>query len=256
MEENLLSAEAWVRRHGLADTAATPALATRLAARYRARLGSSVIIAVLFLVASAVQAYQLTTSGSPVAVAVLAVFTVGLVVAQFLLDRWVRRVDQQVGATLARRATHPVHPGWRAVVGWAHATLLLCAFLVAVAFAVAALTVDDSLVRYAALVLLTGVCGVGAVIAIQLRHLLANPVVADDEVSLTADVIMRIEDARDGNVPSVLWALPVVLLSGMAPGWWTAAAFAFTVAGVIGVVVVQVKSPNKGTMARRLVGVQ
>jgi hypothetical protein len=125
-----------------------------------------------------------------------------------------------------------------------------------VALAVSALAVSDSLVRYAALVLLTGVCGVGAVVVVQVRHLLARPVVADDEASLTADVIMRIEDARDTNAPSMLWSMPMVLLFGTAPAWWGAAAVAFLVVGLIGQVVVEMKAPGTGAAARRVVGVR
>ena len=187
---------------------------------------------------------------------VLAAFAGAMLVVQVQLDRWVRRVDQRVGATLSRRATYPVHPGWRALVGWSYAALCLATFLGAVALAISALTVADSVVRYAALVLLTSVCGIGAVAAVQLRHLLVRPVVADDEASLTADVVMRIEDARDTNVPSVLWSLPVVLLVGTAPAGWSAAAFAFMIAGLIGLVVVQVKTPSSGAVARQVVGVQ
>jgi uncharacterized integral membrane protein len=251
---------AWLRRHDLDDALATSVLATRLAVRWRARLVGSVMLALLFVVAAAVQAYQMVTENNgalrPLLLVVLAVFVAGQVVTQFLLDRWVRRVDQRVGATLSRRATHPVHPGWRSVVGPSHAALGIGSFLGAVALAVSALTVTDPMVRYGALVLLTGVCGVGAVVVVQVRHLLSRPVVADDAASLTADVIMRIEDARDTNVPSVLWSLPVVLLFGTAPGWWGAAAFAFMFAGLIGLVVVQMRTPGSGATARRVVGVR
>ena len=251
---------AWLRRHELDDALATPVLAMRLAVRWRARLVGHIMLALLFIVAALVQTYQVTTKDygplRPTLLVVLAVFVGGQLATQFLLDRWVRRVDQRVGATLSRRATHPVHPGWRSVVGWPHAALGLGSFLGAVALTVSAFTVTDPVVRYAAFVLLTGVCGVGAVVAIQLWHLLARPVVADDEASLTADVIMRIEDARDTNVPAVLWSLPMVLLFGMAPGWWGAAAVAFMLAGLIGLVVVQVKTPGSAATARQVVGVR
>ncbi|GAA0943064.1 hypothetical protein [Virgisporangium aurantiacum] len=251
---------AWLRRHELDDALATSVLATRLAVRWRARLVGSIMLALLFIVAALVQTFQLTTEDygplRPTLLVVLAVFVGGLVVTQFLLDRWVRRVDQRIGATLSRRATHPVHPGWRSVVGRSHAALGIGSFLGAVALAVSALTVTDPVVRYGALVLLTGVCGVGAVVAVQLRHLLSRPVVADDAASLTADVIMRIEDARDTNVPSVLWSLPMVLLFGMAPGWWGAAALAFMLAGLIGLVVVQMRTPGSAATARQVVGVR
>ena len=44
---------------------------------------------------------------------VLAALVVGLLLAQSLLDWWVRRVDRRAGATLPRRAAHPIQLGWR-----------------------------------------------------------------------------------------------------------------------------------------------
>lgn len=249
-------ARAWLRQHGLDEAGATPVLAARLAVRRGARLAHSLALAGLFIAAALVQVYQRFDGGAPTLVALLVAIAGGLIATQFLVDRRVRGVDQRMGAMLTRRAAHPIPPGWRAVLGRPHATMGLCAFLGAAALAVSALTVPDTSVRYAALVLLTGVCGVGAVTAVQLRHQLTRPVVADDATSLTADVIMRIEDARDASAPSVLWALPVVLLFGTAPAWWGAAALVFVLAGSIGLVVVNVKTPGSGVTARRVVGVR
>jgi hypothetical protein len=231
-------ARKWLRRHGLDEAGATPVLAARLAVRRSARLGHSLLLAGLFIAAALVQTYQLFDDGRPMLVALLAVVAAGLLVTQFQLDRWVRGVDQRMGTTLSRRAAHPVPQGWQTVLGRPHAGLGLAAFLGAAALAVSALPP----VGATALVLLVAVCGVGAVDVMRLRHLLTRPVVAEDATSLTADVIMRREDARDTSVPSVLMALPVVLLFGTAPGWWGAAAMAFAVVGSIGLVVVQLKT--------------
>ena len=245
--------EQWLQRHGLAPAQATPVLVARLAVRRRARLVSHIMLAGLFVMAALVQAYQMSNPRHS-ALVVPAIAAGGMLVTQFLLDRWVRRVDAEAGATLSRRVTHPVHPGWREILGRPYAVLAAATFAGAVALSVSALAVSAA--RSAAVVLLTGVCGVGALAAVQVRHLLARPVVADDEASLAADVIMRIEDARDTNVPAVLWSLPVVLLAGTAPGWWMVAAFAFMLVGLAGLVAVQAKLPGSGAVARRLVGVQ
>jgi hypothetical protein len=243
----------WLRQHGLDEAGATPVLAARLAARRSARLGNSLLLAGLFIAAALVQVFQMGNPGKPLLVALLTAVAGGLIATQFLLDRWVRGVDRRMGATLARRAAHPVQPGWRAVLGRPHAALVLIAFVGAVALAVSAVVVSET--RWPALVLLTGVCGVAAVAAVQMRHLLTRPVVADDATSLTADVVMRIEDARDTSAPSVLFALPVVLLFGQAPAWWGAVAMVFLVVGTISLVVVQVKTPRSGAMARQVVGI-
>jgi hypothetical protein len=250
MDQNLKAAEQWLRRHQLSGAGATPMLATRLAVRRKARLIGHVMLAALFIVAALVQASEVL--GGTRLIGVLAVMVAFPVVAQFGLDRWVRRVDRRMGATLTRRAAHPVQPGWRQVIGRSYAILGLAGFAGAAALAASALAVSD--IRYQALVLALGVAGVGVVAAVQMRHLLVRPVVAEDETSLTADVVMRIEDARDGSVPAVLWSLPVVLLVGTAPGWWAVAAFTFLFAGVIGLGVVSAKTPCVGAMARRVVG--
>ncbi|MCQ0017353.1 hypothetical protein [Actinomadura madurae] len=56
--------------------------------------------------------------------------------------------------------------------------------------------------------MLISLAGVGAGLLAQLRHVLASPAVAEDEASLTADVIMRVEDARALVTPSLVWSLP------------------------------------------------
>ncbi|WDZ83944.1 hypothetical protein [Micromonospora cathayae] len=74
--------------------------------------------------------------------------------ARSLLDRWVRQVDRRAGATLSRRAAHPVRLGWRTVLGWPRAAFAVTTFAGAVALAIAALPRPDSTTRYAAVVLL------------------------------------------------------------------------------------------------------
>ena len=90
--------------------------------------------------------------------------------AQSLLDWWVRRVDRRAGATLPRRAAHPVRLGWRTVLGRPHAAFAVTTFAGAMALAVGALTVPDPTAQYAAVVLLIGLCGVAAGMVVQLRQ--------------------------------------------------------------------------------------
>jgi hypothetical protein len=85
---------------------------------------------------------------------------------------------------------------------------------------------------------------------LRLRHVLARPVVAEDEASLTADVIMRVEDARELTSPAVLWSLPVVLLFGSAPGWWNAASLAVVILGLVALVAIHARAPRCATTAR------
>ncbi|MET7338578.1 hypothetical protein [Nonomuraea sp. NPDC005650] len=258
---NIRSAGSWLAQHGLGDGPPTPLLATRLAARSRARLLSSVLVAVLFVAAALAQVSGLrakSESGGPgpggsTPVLVLGASIVGLLLARTLLDAWVRRVDRRAGAALARRVAHPVQPGWRDLLGRPYAALAGSTFAGALALGASALAVGEGTTRQAAVVLLVAVVGVGAGAVLQLRDLLARPVVAEDEVSLMADVIMRIEDARENNAPSVLGALPVVLVFGFAPGWWNAAALGVMVLGLAAHLAAHARTPCAAATARHLV---
>jgi len=91
----------------------------------------------------------------------------------------------------------------------------------------------DGAARYAAVILLIGLCGAAAGTAVQLRHVLTHPVVADDEGSLKADFLMRVEDAREVGLPTVVWSLPVVSVfdNGLDP--WNTGWLAFVILSVI-----------------------
>jgi hypothetical protein len=247
-------ARTWLLQHGLGDGPPTPLLTARLAVRWRARILGSVLQAVLILGAALALAFGGVGSHRPTPVLALSALIVALVLARTLLDAWIRRVDRQAGAALARRAAHPVQPGWRALLGRPHAVLVAGTFVGAFALGASALVVGEGTARYAAVVVLVAVVGVGVGEALQLRELLARPVVAEDEVSLMADVIMRIEDARESTVPTVLWSLPVALLFGSAPGWWNAASVGFVVLGMAAYIAVQFRTPGAAAVARKVVG--
>ncbi|GGK91672.1 hypothetical protein Sme01_54020 [Sphaerisporangium melleum] len=248
----------WLAQHGLAEARPTPLLANRLAVRRRARLAAQVIVAVLIVASAlvAVSAFGSSQPHRPLPLLALTALVAGLLLAQSLLDLWVRRVDQRAGATLSRRAAHLVQPGWPTVLGRAYAVFAVVTFAGAMALAGSALAVPDPIVRQLAVVLLIGLLGVTAIIVMQLRYLLRRPVVAEDEESLTADVIMRVEDARDLTMPSVQWSLPMVLLFGTAPGWWNAAAVAYLVLSLAVCVALSARMPSSATVARRVMSVR
>ncbi|MEU4408507.1 hypothetical protein AB0F88_28635 [Streptosporangium sp. NPDC023963] len=251
---DLRLASEWLARHDLTDAHPTPLLAGRLAVRRRARLAAQIILAVL-IIASALTAASTfggLPSYRPLPLLALTGLVAGMLLAQSLLDRWVRRVDQRAGAALSRRVAHPIQPGWRAVLGRPYAVFAVATFAGAMALAGSALAVPDPTVRQLAVVLLIGLLGVTAITAMQLRHLLRFPVVAQDEESLTADVIMRVEDARELTMPSVQWSLPMVLLFGIAPGWWSVAAVAYLILSLAAFVALHARMPPSATVARRV----
>jgi hypothetical protein len=243
----------WLAMHGLTGARPTPLLASRLAVRRRARLATLVIPGVLIVASglAARSAFGDFPPHRPLSRLALAALVVGLLLAQSLLDWWVRRVDQRAGATLSRRAAHPIQPGWRAVLGQPYAFFAVATSAGAMVLAGSALAVPDPTVRQLAVVLLIGLLGATAITAMQLRHLLRRPVVAEDEESLTADVIMRVEDARDRVMPSMLLSLPIVLLFGTAPGWWGAAAVAYLILNPVAYIALRTRTPSSATVARR-----
>jgi hypothetical protein len=259
---DLERAGVWLAGHGLADVGPTPLLATRLAARRRTRLAAAVLLAAFICAVALIYVSNLPTGAAVdgfgsyrrLSLLVLTAVVVGLVLAQSLLDWWVRRVDRRAGAALPRRAAHPVRLGWRTVLGWPRAAFAVTTFAGATALAIGALTVPDSTTTYAAVVLLIGLCGLAVVMVVQLRHILTYPVVADDEVSLTADVIMRVEDARDVTVPSVVWCLPVVSVFSTALGWWNVAWLVFIVLSVIALALINARTPRSAMVARQAAG--
>ena len=259
MEPGMWLAEVWLARHGLGDAEPTPLIATRLAVRRRAQVAGALLLAAFLIGVALVR----TALGRPTDVAsswvpllALTALVAGLMAAQWLLNLWVRRVDRRAGARLSRRVAHPVKLGWPEVLGLPHAALTIASFAAALLLAVSVLPVPDPGLRYGAIVVLLSLAGVGAGIVMQLRQVLAGPAVAEDETSLTADVIMRVEDARALVTPSLVWSVPVIFLYGESQGWWSVASLALVVAGVIAFCLVHFRSADAGTAARRALAVR
>lgn len=249
---DLKEAGAWLARHGLTGVAPTPLLAARLAVRRRARVAGAVLVAVFICAVALAYVSNLPDGDGRGPLLALTATVVALLVGQSLLDRWVRRADRRAAATLPRRAAHPVRLGWRTLLGPPRAALALVTYAGAAAMAVRALTEPDAGTRYAAVVLLIGLAGVAAVMAVQLRHVLTHPTVADDEASLTADVVLRVEDVRELATPTAVWSLPVVSVFATAPGWWNAAWMVFIVVTAAALVVINARTAGSGTVARQV----
>ncbi|GAA0228834.1 hypothetical protein [Cryptosporangium japonicum] len=241
-------ARLWLAGRGLAEVPPTPGLAARLTVRRRARVAAAVALAVFLVAVALVNVAQLPSdatddelgAGRLVALLGLVALVLALVLTLSLLDRWVWRVDQRAAAALARRAAHPVRPDWRSVLGRARAAFLVTTFAAATVLAIANLVVRDSTARYAAIIQVVGLCGLAVGTALQLRHVLTRPVVADDENSLTVDHLMRVEDAREVAVPTAVWSLPVVSVFATGLDSWNYAWLAFIVLSVVALVAITV----------------
>lgn len=253
---DLERASAWLAGHGLDDVPATPLLAMRLAVRRRARLAASALLAAFLIGIALVYTFGAgdgSGTGRTWSLVGLTAMVVAVVVAQALLHLWVRRVDGRAGAALPRRAAHPAWLGWRTLLGLPRAAFAAVTFAGAAVLAAGALSTSDSAARYAAVVLLIGLGGAAFSAVVQLRHVLTHPAVADDEVSLTADVIMRVEDARDAAIPTTVWSLPVVSVFAAVSGWWIAAWLAFIVLSVGALALINARTAHSGAVARHVV---
>ncbi|WP_328473608.1 hypothetical protein OHA21_12955 [Actinoplanes sp. NBC_00393] len=237
----------WLAVHGLPDDRPTSLLVTRVAVRQGARLIAAILLAVFICVVALTY-----VSNQPWSLAVLTVMVVALVLGQALLDWWVRRTDRRAAATLTRRVAHAVPLGWRTLLGVPLAAFVVAIFAGATAMAVNALTVPEPTARYAGIVLLIGLAGTAVSMIIQLRHALTYPAVADDQVSLAADVVIRVEDARDMTVPSVVWSLPVTSVFAAAPGWWNAAWMVFIALSAVALALITWRTPRPGAVARQV----
>lgn len=243
----------WLARHGLAGAEPTPLLEARLAARRRAKLAGSVLLAAFLVGAAFTHSFLRLADGIPswLPLLVLTGLVAGLLAGQWLLGSWVRRADRRAGARLSQRVAHPVELGWPAVLGRPYAVFTVATFAGALLLAVSVLPISDPDLRRGAIVVLIGLAGAGAGLVMQLRQVLASPAVAEDEPSLTADVIMRVEDARALVTPSLVWSLPAIFLYGDSLGWWNAVAMALVVIGAIAFCLLQIRSAGVGTAARR-----
>lgn len=245
-------ARKWLARHGLTDVEPTPLLAARLAVRRRAKLADSALLAAFLIGAALTHTLRITdVTPSWLPLLLLAALVVGLLVAQWLLGWWVRRVDRRAGTQLSRRVAHPVELGWPAVLGRPYAVFTVATFTGAALLAVSVLPIPDSDLRDGAIVVLISLAGAGVGIVMQLRQVLASPAVAQDEASLTADVIMRVEDTRALVTPSLVWSLPAIFLYGESLGWWNAVSLALVVAGAIALCLIQVRTTAVATAARQ-----
>ena len=245
----------WLARHGLADVEPTPLLVARLAVRRRANVVGSLLVALFIVGAALTHVLRLPAdvTSSRLPLLVLAALVAGLLAGQWLLGWWVRRVDRRAGEQLSRRVAHPVQLGWSAVVGRPYVVFTVASFTCASLLAVSVLPVPDPDLRAGAIVVLISLAGAGVGIVMQLRQVVTSPAVAQDEASLTADVVMRIEDARALVTPSLVWMMPVIFLYGKSLGWWNVASLALVVAGAGVFCLIQIRTAGAGTAARRAV---
>ncbi|MFY1697268.1 hypothetical protein [Solwaraspora sp. WMMA2101] len=242
----------WLDRHGLTEAEPTPLLAARLAVRRQANSYGSLLLATFMIGASLTHVSRLGDGTSAeFRLLALSALVVALLTGQWLLGWWIRRADQRAGAALPRRVAHPVGFGWQAVLGRPYAVFAVATFAGALLLALSVLPISDPDLRAGAAVVLIGLAGAAAGAVLQLRQVLTSPAVAQDEASLTADVIMRVEDARALVTPNLVWILPAIFLYGESLGWWNAVAIGLVPVGVVALALIHRRTADVGATARQ-----
>jgi hypothetical protein len=227
-------AAAWLRRRGLGSTAPTPLLAARLLARWK--LKAAVVAVCLLLVALGIAAVALLSDPG----VILLVYSGGLVVGLVLFVAWligVRRADRRLGRFAPRRVAHAVPAGWRGVLG--RRGLVGVAVIYGGSCCVIVLAAALGRTGQAptgALALLAALLAFAAIAAAAVAYVVRRPALADDPVSLAADDVVRISDARGiatTPVPAVLAMVSTGLLEPAVAERLGNVAFAFLVVCVL-----------------------
>jgi hypothetical protein len=205
-DRDLRRAAAWLKEHGAPDVAPTPLLAARLRARRRQEPLIVVVSGVLGGLNSMLW-FAHGAVGRALGFLALALLTAP---AHWWNLRALRRADRRIGATLARRVTHPTAVGWREVLG--PRRLAVAATMYGSALALGAVdlayarTAQD---RVVVAVLVAGLVALAAISVAWINELVRRPAVAEDALSLAADHVLRAEGGHRVAVSLLPGALGV-----------------------------------------------
>jgi hypothetical protein len=108
-----------------------------------------------------------------------------------------------------------------------------------------------------AVIFLVGVVGCAGLVWASLVDVMRRPVLADDEVSLAADDLLRVIDARRALGPfPVVFVVPVTTIVG-SPGHWWIFLCAVAIAWIGGWVAETVEpTPGRSATAKRAMAAQ
>jgi hypothetical protein len=213
-DRDLRRAAVWLKAHGAPDAAPTPLLAARLRARRRQE---PQILAVCTVVAglNSVLLFDRGAVGRALGFLALALLAAP---ARWWSLRALRRAERRIGATLARRVTHPTAVGWREVLG--PRRLAVAAIMYGSALALGAVdlayarTAQDRAVVAA---LVAGLVALAAISTAWINELVRRPALAEDALSLAADDILRAEDGHAVAVTLLPGALGVITTLALTP---------------------------------------
>lgn len=202
----------WLVRHRAAGLSPTPLLEARLASRYRASRIAQVTAGIVLIGLVGWASRNLGTrdwaaasrgeqAGPDPVASLLVLLVAGAVLYLGMLAalRHQRRADRRIGDALRHRVARPAVVGVRRLVG---AWFLGCALVtygggLAVG-AGAALLASDPADRAVAVAFLAAVLLFATISGTVLAEVSRRPAIAEDEPSLTADEVLRREDAGRG----------------------------------------------------------
>jgi hypothetical protein len=214
----------------------TPLIVARIHARRRSRrrIVAGVVVAAVALVVTS--STWLPETGSPsVYMAKMSVVYVATLGVMWWILRGPRRAERRIARAVRTRVTRPATVGVREVVGSWHLVAAVAGYVSATLIGVVALaSVDSTQHRWAAVVCLAAIAACAVMSAATVVAVVRRPVLADDDRSLAADDLLRVEDAREA-----LGRYPLIVVVGqlaavVAPGnWWIIGGYAVAV-GILG----------------------
>jgi hypothetical protein len=227
----------WLKAHGALDVAPTPLLAARLRARRRREPVLLAVGGALAVLNGFLDSRLSVGHGSVFRALDLLAIALLTVPAQWLSLRVLRRADRRIGATVARRVTHPAALGWRELLGPRRLAVAAIMYGSALALGVVDLgyapTRSDRVVMA---VLVVAIVALAAITVAWINEVVRRPALADDEISLAADDVLRTEDGHVVTVtaqPAVLALIVTLTMTRPLPTPVYAACYALVVLGVL-----------------------
>ncbi len=210
----------------------TPLLVARIQARrrFRRRIMAGVVAAAVALMIATWTWSPETDSPAMYMAKISAAYVASLGTMWWIL-RGPRRAEHRIARTVRTRVARPATVGVREVVGSWHLAAAGAGYVAATLIGVVALaSVDSTQHRLAAVVCLAAVAACAVISAATVLAVVRRPALAEDDRSLAADDLLRVEDARQALGRYPLIAVVAQLAAVIAPGnWWIIGGYAVAV---------------------------
>jgi hypothetical protein len=210
----------------------TPLLAARLKARrrFRRRVMAGVVAAAVALIVAGWK-WSPELDSPAIYMTKISAAYVGTLGVMWWFLRGPRRAERRIARAVRTRVARPAAVGVREVVGSWHLAAAGAGYVAATLIGVVALaSVDSTQRRLAAVVCRAAVAACAVMSAATVVAVVRRPVLAEDDRSLAADDLLRVEDARQALGRYPLIAVVAQLAAVVAPGnWWIIGGYAVAV---------------------------